>query len=159
MAPRQISGQGLLTKIIVGASFNPFILGMRITRKSQGRICAAGAACGGRAVVSVKWGVNQLHPLGAVAELPKIILVQKIREFQMLGEMLMQDPNGCESRRDGVAFWRRLRLSPKSSSNYVCGPLSLLMKPMRRSDGLPRTKDLIYRSSPSELRRDWGGSN
>ena len=30
MAPTQISGQGLLTKIIVGASRNPFILGMRI---------------------------------------------------------------------------------------------------------------------------------
>jgi hypothetical protein len=28
--PKQISGQELLTKIIVGASFNPFILGMRI---------------------------------------------------------------------------------------------------------------------------------
>ena len=55
MAPTQISGQGLLTKIIVGASRNPFILGMRIKGSLD---LEGGIGCGakGRAVVSVKWG-------------------------------------------------------------------------------------------------------
>ena len=53
--PKQISGQELLTKIIVGASFNPFILGMRIKGSLD---LEGGIGCGakGRAVVSVKWG-------------------------------------------------------------------------------------------------------
>ena len=54
MAPRQISGQELLTKIIGDASFNP-ILGMRIKGSLD---LEGGIGCGakGRAVVSVKWG-------------------------------------------------------------------------------------------------------
>ena len=60
MAPVQISGQGLLTNIIVSASCNPFILGIRIkgSLDLKGGIGAAGTAPGGQAVVSVKWGAG-----------------------------------------------------------------------------------------------------
>jgi hypothetical protein len=49
MAPTQISGQGLLTNSIVGASCNPFILGIRIkgSLDLKGGIGAAGAARSG----------------------------------------------------------------------------------------------------------------
>ena len=56
MAPSQISGQGLLTNIIVGASCNPFILGIRVKGRLdlQGGIGAADAAPRGKPL-SVKW--------------------------------------------------------------------------------------------------------
>jgi len=52
MAPTQISGQGLLTNIIVGASCNPFILGIRIKGKSQPQRRYRCRGCGAKGPMS-----------------------------------------------------------------------------------------------------------
>jgi hypothetical protein len=57
--------------------------------------------------------LDQLHPLGAVAELPKIKLVQKIREFQMLGGMLMQDPNRLREQARRCRFLAKTAIEPE----------------------------------------------
>ena len=69
----------------------------------------------------------------------------------MLGDMLTQDPNQLREQARRCRFLAKTAIEPEVIEQLRVWSVELADKPMRRSNELPRTTDLIYRSSPSEL--------